>query len=235
MNENNQMRVDVDFKKQINEIIVERIKNGIDKKMRSFERITKAIVRLPNWKSMKEKIIDSDFIEDKKGQTTDVLTFVIIAFVAVLFILLWVYTFGIMSNAFADITQFAGSVNVSETAENTFGQMNNAFKSQADLIALAILFGMMLEIFIINYFTKKHPIFFVVHVVITMIAVLVSVYLSNIYETFITGYPFSSIIVSNMAISSSIMLHLPIWATVIGLLGAVFLVIGYVRSGRIIG
>lgn len=234
MKENLQMRVDINFKKQVSDISIERIKNGMDKKMRSFSRITKAIIRLPSWKKMKEKLIEANFIENKKGQTTEVITFIIVAFISVLFIGLWIYAFGLISDSFIGLNTFAGDVNLSEAAQNTFGQLNDAFKTQADYLALAILFGMILEIFIMNYFTRSHPILFLVHLILTIVAIILSVYLSNIYETLLVGQPFSTVLISNMRITSSIMLNLPIWATVVGLLGGVFLVIGYVRREKTI-
>lgn len=52
-------RVDPKFKQALEEIKLERIKEGRDKKFKSDGRITLAIIRHENWQEIKEDIINS--------------------------------------------------------------------------------------------------------------------------------------------------------------------------------
>lgn len=52
-------RIDEDFIEELEDIKVERIKCGIERGMISDRRITNAIVRNPDWKKIKEEIIQA--------------------------------------------------------------------------------------------------------------------------------------------------------------------------------
>ncbi len=53
-----QRRISNQFIKEIEDIKIERIKRGLDKKNKSDPRITLAITRCSLWPKMKEKIIE---------------------------------------------------------------------------------------------------------------------------------------------------------------------------------
>jgi len=55
------IRVDDDFKKALDKIRIERIKNGKDKRERTNARITKAFTRLSDFDSKMMEIINADF------------------------------------------------------------------------------------------------------------------------------------------------------------------------------
>lgn len=59
------IKVDPEFKKEIDEIKVERVKKGFDNKMRSDRRITKAIRRLSSWEEIKKRIIEAEMEDDR--------------------------------------------------------------------------------------------------------------------------------------------------------------------------
>lgn len=58
------IRVDKDFKSALDEIRIERIKNGKDKSMRTNARITRAFTRLSDFDKKMKEIINADFKED---------------------------------------------------------------------------------------------------------------------------------------------------------------------------
>lgn len=60
----NTMRVDPDFEMMIENIKIERIKNGRDRLMRSSPRITKAFTRTADFTKMQKEIINADFKEE---------------------------------------------------------------------------------------------------------------------------------------------------------------------------
>ena len=55
------MRVDPEFKKFLEDISIERIKIGKDRKLTKLPRISKAIVRVPN---LKEVLVSSSFKDE---------------------------------------------------------------------------------------------------------------------------------------------------------------------------
>ena len=57
------IRVDKNFKEEVDDIKVKRIKNNKDKKLKSDRRITLAIVRHELWKKIKEDITNSPLKE----------------------------------------------------------------------------------------------------------------------------------------------------------------------------
>lgn len=57
-------KIDPDFKKELDDIKLERIKLGFDKKLRGDRRITKAIRRASIWKDLKKIIVEAD-LEDE--------------------------------------------------------------------------------------------------------------------------------------------------------------------------
>lgn len=59
------MRVDNRFRKQIEEIKIDRIKAGKDKKMQSDSRITLGLTRHKNWGNIKEALKLADLPEDE--------------------------------------------------------------------------------------------------------------------------------------------------------------------------
>lgn len=60
----NPMRVDKEFEKAVEEIQIERIKNGIDKKMQTSARITKAMTRQLDFDKRMKEIINTEFKDE---------------------------------------------------------------------------------------------------------------------------------------------------------------------------
>ena len=164
----------------------------------------------------------------KKGEATDILEWLVISFITVIFLGIFVYATGLLSNELSTIG-VQGSVNMSEAGEITVGQINNAFNNGVGILAFVILFMTALSILISNYFIREHPIFLVVHILVTVLAVVLSAYISNTYEALMYGQPFSSNLIA-MRIASHIMLYLPTWVTVIGIFGAIILFVRITRT-----
>lgn len=58
------MRADPDFLKELNDIKIERIRKGRDKRFKPDRRITKAIRRHRFWPTIKDDIINSELKEE---------------------------------------------------------------------------------------------------------------------------------------------------------------------------
>lgn len=164
---------------------------------------------------------------NRKGGMFDIFVLLIIGFIVFLFFAAWLYAHNILTTELINIPQTSNTFNISQAATDTFGQVNIALPA-LKWLALVIFIAMFMSIMISNFLVKAHPVFFIVYVLITVIAVVFSAYLSNAYETIITsGNPLAATLQSFTAMDY-IFLHLPIWTTIIGLGGAIFLFIGIV-------
>lgn len=156
----------------------------------------------------------------------DVIIWIVLVFIVFIFFAAWMYGFNLMTTQLVNIQQPEGSlVNLSEAAENTFGQINAALPALR-WIALVIAIAMLMSILISNFFVKAHPVFFIVYVLITAVAVVFSVYVSNAYESILTAQNPLTVTLQSFGAMDYLMLNLPIWTTIIGILGAIFLFIG---------
>ena len=164
---------------------------------------------------------------NKKAQT-EILTWIAVALGIALFLGLWVYGHGLLTDALTGIgTQ--GGTNITEAAENTIGQINDSMASGMAILGFVMLFATALSLLINNYFIREHPAVLIIHILVTLLAVIISVYVSNVYGTLLTGQPFSANLVAMKAVSY-IMLNLPTWVTVIGIFGAIILAIRIIRT-----
>lgn len=155
----------------------------------------------------------------------DIFIWLIVIFVMFIFFAGFMYGFNLLTNSVVSTTFPTGTINITEAGQNTFGQVNEGLGS-LKWLALVITVSMLISILVSNFLIKAHPVFFIVYILITIFAVVLSVSLSNAYE---------SLLISNNALTSTlqsftamnfIMLHLPIWTTIIGFMGAIFLFIG---------
>lgn len=161
---------------------------------------------------------------NKKGSVIDIIILIAVFTVAVLFFAGFKYGMDkVAVNLGGSTAQILG-YNISEASEQTFGVFNQALDG-LKWVALAIFFGMTLGIFISNFLVKAHPVFFVVYFLIVVVSIIFSAYVSNSYETLLIGGPLSSILMDYGPVTH-IMLNLPIYITVIGIAGAIFLFIG---------
>ena len=167
---------------------------------------------------------------NKKGELMDVIIWTVMAFVIVLFFGMWIYSMGLVNDAFTsmDIPIGTQGDNISSIAEDTFGKYNSSL-SLLHTLAITIMFSMILVIFVSNYFKKEHPVFYIAYVLVTVVGIILSVLLSNYYETLLSNSILSQTLLEFTA-GSFILLHLPKFTIVIGLLGALFLFIGATRD-----
>ena len=164
---------------------------------------------------------------NKKGALTDIIVWIAVGFITILFFAGFIYGHGILTNRLININD-TGIVNVSGAAQVTFQPLNAALGG-LKTIAFIIIFVMWISIFISNFMVKAHPVFFIVYVLITVLAIVFTVPISNVYENLLTNEVLGSTL-SGFTGSSYIMLNLPLWTAVIGLIGAIFLFIGIRRD-----
>lgn len=165
---------------------------------------------------------------NKKGSLMDLFVWLIISFVIVIFFVLWVYMFNLLT---VEVTAIKSteSLNISDAAAKSFGRINAPQTSGLHLLAFVMIFGMGLSILITNFMVKAHPAFFIVYIFITIVAIILAVIISNQYETLMSNAILGDTI-KGFKGASFIMLQLPLWTTIIGIFGAVFLFAGILRD-----
>lgn len=164
---------------------------------------------------------------NKQGALTDVIIWMIIAFVTIMFFAVYIYGHNLATERLLDL-QDRGIVNITGAARSTFQPVNSALQGLHTL-AFVLIIALMLSIFISNFLIKAHPVFFAAHVLMTIIGVVFAVAISNAYENLMINTTIGPT-VSDFTAASFIMLNLPLWVTVIGFVGAVFLFIGITRD-----
>lgn len=164
---------------------------------------------------------------NKKAQANKELFVIpILAFVFIIIVGVLLYTYGTFSDTLSNANIIAGDTNISNYSSDTVGKVNQGFHNSADIIAVLFIFGYVIALFLAGYLMRDStpPFFFLVDFVLIIVAYIISTYLSNAYETFISAIPFASTYSGYMSSSSSIMLYLP---RIIIVAGVIAMIITY--------
>jgi len=172
-------------------------------------------------------------INNKRGSILDIFIWIILSFVVVVFFATWMWGHNIITTTLTSIDTGDSNINVSDAAVKTFGQVNSAL-AWLRILAWVIIFAEILTIIISNFYVNSHPIIFIPYLFIIIAAVMFSVYISNYYETLISNDLLGSTITSFTG-GSFIMLNLPLWTTIVGFIGLIFLTIGILRDRQLGG
>jgi len=171
-------------------------------------------------------------IKNKRGGFTDLFLFMIFAFVIILISVVMIYI-GIQTEdqlqeslGKMDLHDTTGN-NASVVIDNTMGVTNTTFTALY-WITVFLIGGMILSIFIGSYLITTKPIFFIPYIFIVIISIIVSVPISNSYETLMSNPTLSSTF-TGFTGANWIMLNLPVWITIIGITGGIIM---FSRMGR---
>ena len=168
-------------------------------------------------------------IKNKRGSALDILILLVMSFIIVMFFGLWIYGFNQVSDNLQNIDTGDDNINISDAARLTFGRVDSAQTTGLHVLAFVMIFAMALSILISNFLVKAHPVFFVVYIFVTIVAIIGAAYISNYYEEILVndviGATFQEFTASNF-----IMLYLPLWIAVIGIFGGIFLFAGILRD-----
>ena len=130
---------------------------------------------------------------NNKAQTTALITFIVAGIVVITFLAGWIYFFNTMTTSLEGVAIDTSIVNFSSAVSQTVSPVNNAM-SGLHLLSVCILLGLIMGMLIEAYYIRRHPILFVVHLLITILAIIASAYISNEYETLMTNNILGSII-----------------------------------------
>lgn len=162
---------------------------------------------------------------NKQGGFTDLFLFMLFAIIIVSFSALFIYigstVQGELHDKMDNMNVGGNSTNVTQLIDNTVGKANASYQA-LHWLSILIIFGMVLSILMGSYMVRTRPIFFLPYIFIVIIAVIVAVGLSNAYETIIAD-PLLASSFSGFAGSNFILLHLPLWITVIGFIGGIII------------
>ena len=164
---------------------------------------------------------------NNKGQFTDLFLFMIVAviilFVFGLFIYMGVRVNDQLDESFTGMTIGEGenATNYTTVKDATFGGVNIAYSSLYWL-AILIIVGMVISIFIGSYMVTTRPIFFVPYIFVMIIAIFVAVGLSNAYQEVALTPELASTFAGFIG-ANFILFYLPIWIVVIGFIGGIIM------------
>jgi len=163
-------------------------------------------------------------IQNKRGALTDLFLFIIIAIIILFISGIFIYMGNRVKNQLdediGDMQTPSGEY-YNETIDDTFGDVNVAYQSLY-WVSIFIIVAMIISIFIGNHLITTRPIFFVPYIFITIIAIIVSVGISNVYQRVVENPTLASTF-SGFIGSNYIMYYLPIWVTVIGFVGGIIM------------
>jgi len=172
---------------------------------------------------------------NKKGGLTDLFLFMILGFI--LLVVSGIFLFightmkeKLLESGVIEKTLEGTGENATQVIEMTMGKVVESYELLKWLTTVLIV-GLMLSIFVTSYLVKVRPIFFVPYILLVIISIIVSVPLSNTYETLI-NHPTLASTFSGFVGGNFIWLNLPIWITVIGFGAGLIMFINVARSGR---
>lgn len=167
---------------------------------------------------------------NKKGGMSDIFLFMILAIAIIFICAIFIYIGGKATtevhSKLDNMDGIAGDQNVSLIVDDTFGAVNRSYQALY-WISVFLIVGMVISIFIGSYLVTTKPVFFIPYFFITIIAIIVAVGLSNAYEQVIQDPTLASTFAGFVG-ANFIMLKLPIWVTVIGMVGGIIM---FVRMG----
>lgn len=170
-------------------------------------------------------------LNNKKAQSLfDLIVWIVIALVVLLFFALWKFGFGMVTDELTSVVTPTNSlgINISDSAEKSFGVVDAGLNG-LHLLAFAMFFGMGMSILLSSFLIKVHPAFFIVFILVSLVAIVLSFYISNAYTDLSQDAVIGSAL-TEFKMMSFVMTFLPLWVTVIGFLSAIFLYSGMMRD-----
>lgn len=169
-------------------------------------------------------------MRNRKGSGFDLIIWMVVAFVILIFFAGWIYAYNLLTESVLAVPNPPGNiVNITSAAEATFGQINEGYQSLR-WVALVIVVAMIMSIFISSFVVKAHPVFLIVELLMLIVSIIFSVYISNAYESMLTSTNPLTATLRSFSALDWIMLNLPAWTVVIGVGGMIFLFIGVTLS-----
>lgn len=167
------------------------------------------------------------YFNNKKGIVSELIVFMILAFVLVIMCVLFVFIGNTVEERLMN-TVIATEGNWTEAVETGIGGVNTAYNTLGWLSFMVIVF-MVIAIFIGSWGVNTHPVFFIAYIFVTIVAVVISVPIANTYEILYDN-PTLNPSFQQFGMASFVFANLPTWITVLGLVGGTIMVIRLARG-----
>ena len=128
------------------------------------------------------------------------------------------------TNTMVDELVSIPAINSSTEARQAFTDTQDMANSRFDYIVFGLFIGLVLGFIIAGYFVGGQPIFMFFYFLLTVIGVFTSMVLANAWNDITTQLVFGTTI-NNLPIANNLMTYLPIYTTVIGILGIIVMFI----------
>lgn len=236
-------KIGKNFFKEIDNIPALRKARNLDDRPISLARVTNAIVQYPEWKSIKQRLIsdppkeklqsyDLDFLTrpkkmSKRGALTDYILLMVGALIIVTILAGLVYSSNFIKQTMdgMDDVILYNSTSIKNISDETWGKVDVAVTSGFKVLAIAMLFSIVLFIFITNYFQQTQPWLFVVYIFFIILLVAGSVYISNAYEEILKEEGDYFTVLNSFTFMNYFILNLHYFMGFIGIVGGIFLFI----------
>jgi len=224
------MKTDKRFAKDMEEIMSNRMRNGLDKRSASFRELTREVSRDPLFERIKSNLSrlarepgDRKSAMNKRGGVGDVLVMMLVGFFAVIMFAVIIF----MVQQFTDVLRPLGVIgghNTTADVDQVFGALGTGV-GVLRILAFMIIVSLGFAILIGNFFVRGNAVFFGIYLLFMIVAVPVAVFISNVYETLLATN-FLGTALNSFTASNFLLLNLPIFVTVIGIFGAITLYAG---------
>ena len=77
-------------------------------------------------------------------------------------------------------------VNITSAADLTFGTVNQSIQA-LQMVAVVYILALAFEIILVNFFMRVHPLWFFAHLLLSLLAIIFSVPISNAYENLLNS------------------------------------------------
>jgi len=245
MTKNRQMRVDLSLRREILDIAEQAKNMGLKEEDVTSTKVTEKIAKHSLFGNIKTDILDSTAANivmkkirrSKKGQSplTGLFTWIAVSFATVLIIAVFLYGMDQITTGLRDVGSIPGSnINFTTIVDQTIGQLNLAL-GQLRFFAVLLIFGMGMSILISNFIIKANPVFFWGYSLIVAIAIYLSIQVTIAYNSLLDSGLVIETALLSMRGANFMMQSLPVWVTIIGFGGAIFLFMGIRRDAGLGG
>lgn len=170
---------------------------------------------------------------NKKASILDGMIWIIIAFIT-LVVFAGLYYLHIQVYEGLSGAGSIGATNISNITETVFAPATDGMLQGLNILGFIIIVGGAFSILVHNFLIRIHPVFFIAYLIMTILTIIVSAYISNQYMALLSNDVIGSTL-QQMTMGTFVMQYLPYWAAVIGIVGSIFLFIGIIRDREISG
>ncbi|MCK9544635.1 MAG: hypothetical protein M0R03_21650 [Novosphingobium sp.] len=176
-------------------------------------------------------------VKNKKGELSSfsIFTWMITAFLVVVFFASLIWVMGLLNDVFTEVgvmnEQNAGSpmyTNMTLASQQIWGQAYQSIQALR-MVSIVYILALAIGIVVIGFLERKHPFLFFVYLLITLLAVIFAPTISNAYENLLNTGIFDGGLEA-FTTSNFIILNLPVFVLIIGVLGGIGLFINLIRG-----